>query len=113
MDVTNAQKLNKEDSLLQFIIPSQERCRVLLVESPEYLTYVREHPIHWAIPTQILYAGRDNLTSRQTVIAFAQAHRAGLTVMEDGEHWFHTPQQLAFLDAWLTGCLVDDQNGTE
>ena len=42
MDVTNAQKLNKEDSLLQFIIPSQERCRVLLVESPEYLTYVRE-----------------------------------------------------------------------
>ena len=78
-----------------------------------YLTYVREHPIHWAIPTQILYAGRDNLTSRQTVIAFAQAHRAGLTVMEDGEHWFHTPQQLAFLDAWLTGCLADDQNGTE
>ena len=42
MYVTNAQKLNKEDSLLQFIIPSQETCRVLLVESPEYLTYVRE-----------------------------------------------------------------------
>ena len=78
-----------------------------------YLTYVREHPIHWAIPTQILYAGRDSLTSRGTVEAFAQAHHAGLTVMEDGEHWFHTPQQLAFLDAWLTDCIDDDHGKNE
>lgn len=75
-----------------------------------YLSYVREHPIRWTVPTQILYAGRDNLTSRGTVTAFAQVHHAGLTVMEDGEHWFHTPQQLAFLDAWMADCLNNDQN---
>ena len=23
-----------------------------------------------------------------------------LTVMEEGEHWFHTPEQLAVLDRW-------------
>lgn len=24
-----------------------------------------------------------------------------LTVMEDGEHWFHTPSQMKFLDNWI------------
>lgn len=24
--------------------------------------------------------------------------------MENVEHWFHTPEQMAFLDAWLMNC---------
>lgn len=67
----------------------------------EYLCFVREHPIRWNVPTEILYAENDSLISRQTVERFAAAHRAHLTVMEDGEHWFHTDEQLAFLDAWM------------
>lgn len=66
-----------------------------------YLAWVREHPIdNWRCPTSILYAGQDNLTSRDTVEAFAEEHHAALTVMEDGEHWFHTPEQLQVLAAW-------------
>ena len=67
----------------------------------DYLTYVRRHPVHWTVSTEILYGGRDNLTDRATITAFAQTHGAGLTVMEDGEHWFHTPEQMAFLDNWI------------
>ena len=67
----------------------------------EYLSYVRTHPIVWTVPTQILYGGRDNLTSLATMQAFAAEHAAGLTVMEDGEHWFHTEEQMEFLDKWL------------
>ena len=26
---------------------------------------------------------------------------AGLTVMEGGEHWFHTKEQMRFLDRWM------------
>ena len=29
----------------------------------DYLLYVREHPISWHVPTQILYGEHDNLTS--------------------------------------------------
>jgi hypothetical protein len=66
-----------------------------------YLTWVREHPMKdWRCPTAILYAGQDNLTSRETVDAFVEGHHAALTVMEDGEHWFHTPEQLKMLAAW-------------
>ena len=27
--------------------------------------------------------------------------RTGLSFMENGEHWFHTEEQMAVLDAWL------------
>lgn len=67
----------------------------------EYLSYVRAHPIAWTVPTRILYGGRDNLTSLETVTAFAEATDAALTVMPEGEHWFHTDEQMAFLDAWF------------
>ncbi len=66
-----------------------------------YLCYVREHPVCWTVPTRILYGSRDNLTSYETIAAFAKAHGAELTVMEEGEHWFHTDAQMQFLDNWI------------
>ena len=38
-----------------------------------------------------------------------ERHDAVLTVMEDGEHWFHTEKQMKFLDDWIRG--ADDKNG--
>lgn len=67
----------------------------------EYLCYVRKHPVSWNIPTDILYGSKDNLTSIDTITAFAQAHHASLTIMDDGEHWFHTKEQMLFLDNWI------------
>ena len=66
-----------------------------------YLRYVRKHPISWNVPTSILYGGHDNLTSLETVSAFAERHPAKLTVMPGGEHWFHTQEQMDFLTKWL------------
>ncbi len=66
-----------------------------------YLCYVRAHPIDWRVPTRILYGAQDNLTSLETISAFAEKLSAALTVMPEGEHWFHTPEQMRFLDAWL------------
>jgi hypothetical protein len=72
----------------------------------EYFIYAKNHAItRWSTPTSILYAGRDDLTPRCTVDAFTIRHHAALTVMEDGEHWFHTPQQLAFLKQWTERAL--------
>ncbi len=67
----------------------------------DYLCYVREHPVCWTVPTRILYGSRDNLTSYETISAFAKTHDAELTVMEEGEHWFHTEEQMHFLDNWI------------
>ena len=70
----------------------------------EYLCYVRKHPIIWNVPTCILYGEHDNLTSLETVSAFVKQHRAGLTVMPGGEHWFHTEEQMQFLNHWIREC---------
>ena len=67
----------------------------------DYLTYVRNHSVEWTAPTKILYGGKDNLTSLETISSFAKEHNAYLTVMENGEHWFHTEEQMKFLDDWI------------
>ena len=64
----------------------------------EYLCYVCENPIEWKIPTQILYGSADNLTALETMQEFATKTGATITVMDGGEHWFHTEEQMQFLD---------------
>ena len=71
----------------------------------EYLCYVRKHPIKWNIPTCILYGANDNLTSLETVSEFAKQIGASLTIMNDGEHWFHTNEQMEFLDNWIRNSI--------
>lgn len=67
-----------------------------------YLCYVRKHPIEWTIPTHILYGEKDNLTSLETILTFANKTNSTLTVMKGGEHWFHTEEQMDFLDRWIS-----------
>ena len=65
-----------------------------------YLCWVREHPLHWKVPTQVLYADTDPLTGHTAMEQFRQQTGAHLTILEGGEHWFHTPVQMAVLQTW-------------
>ncbi len=68
----------------------------------EYLTYVRNHPVTaWKNPTWILYAENDALTGFRVVDEFSRRFCCHLTIMKDGEHWFHTPRQLEVLHSWI------------
>ena len=67
----------------------------------KYLCYAREHPICWTAPTHILYGEKDDLTSLETICEFANQAQATLTVMKNGEHRFHTAEQMRFLDDWI------------
>ena len=68
--------------------------------SCRYLTWVREHPVKvCAVPWRFI--GRtEELAFIGVVNAFIAAHPAALTIVENGEHWFHTPEQLQVLAAW-------------
>ena len=68
----------------------------------EYLAWVRNHPVLWKIPTRILYGSKDHLQAMDTIQSFAAQIGADVTVMEGGEHWFHTEEQMAFLDNWIS-----------
>ena len=81
----------------------------------EYLEYVRARPVRlWTAPTEILYGGRDHLTDRAAIEAFARRFDCRLTVEPEGEHWFHTPDQLAAADRWQRAALANwDENRTK
>lgn len=67
----------------------------------KYLQFVREHPIDWQVETEILYGENDDHTSKTVLEDFIKSHNAHVTIMENGEHWFHTKEQLNFLDNWM------------
>ena len=67
----------------------------------DYLTFVRKNPIEWNVPTYILYGEKDNLTSYETILNFTNKSKANLTIMKGGEHWFHTDEQIEFLNNWI------------
>ena len=69
----------------------------------EYLEYVRSLNVQWDVPTRILYGSLDALTPMETARQFTDSCGCRLTVMEGGEHWFHTEEQMAFLDRWIAG----------
>lgn len=105
--IVNMEKLIA-DMMIWANVTEDELCRMKEITTDfgetlswEYLCYVRNHPIKWNIPTCILYGANDNLTSIETVSEFAEKTGAILTVMNDGEHWFHTDEQMEFLDNWI------------
>ncbi|MGM0123610.1 hypothetical protein IGI37_000982 [Enterococcus sp. AZ194] len=72
------------------------------VLSWDYLQFTRENPLDWLVQTEILYAEKDHLTSPKTIAQFVAEHKnARVTTMTNGEHWFHTEEQLRFLNDWL------------
>jgi esterase/lipase len=68
----------------------------------EYYSYVKAHPVlRWDKRTAILYGSEDNLTEREVIDDFVKRFHAELTVLQGSEHYFHTGEQLDFLDQWL------------
>ena len=67
----------------------------------DYYEWVVNKPItHWDTPTFILRPEVDLIVSKETGRDFISQHQCQVTIMPDGEHWFHTPNQLAYLKAW-------------
>jgi len=71
----------------------------------EYLCYVRENPLVWNIPTYILYGDKDNLTNEKAMTEFVEKIGAKYTIMKNGEHWFHTEEQIEYLNNWIKNII--------
>lgn len=67
----------------------------------DYYEWVINNPItRWNAPTYILRPEIDFVVSEAVGHDFIIKHNCQVTTMPNGEHWFHTPEQLAFLKAW-------------
>lgn len=73
----------------------------------DYYCFVKENPITcWHPNTSILYGSEDNLTDHEVINAFVNKFACNLSVLEHGEHYFHTAQQLDCLTKWIEEKLI-------
>ena len=67
----------------------------------DYYEWVINNPItRWDAPTYILRPKVDLVVSDEVGRDFINQHHCQVTVMADGEHWFHTPEQIVLLRTW-------------
>ena len=72
----------------------------------DYYMWVVKNPIsHWDALTYILRPEIDLVVSEAVGLDFISQHNCQITTMLGGEHWFHTPEQLAFMRKWETSVL--------
>lgn len=72
----------------------------------DYYKWVIKKPVAcWEAPTYILRPEVDLVVGEAVGRDFISRHKCQITFMPGGEHWFHTPEQLAFLKAWETRIL--------
>ena len=68
----------------------------------DYYDYVRANPVtKWPVPTSILCGSADDFSGVTAITDFAWKNGCALAVMDPGEHWFHTPEQLEYYVNWL------------
>lgn len=72
----------------------------------DYYKYVVEHSVEWNKQTALLYGKKDDLCEFSYISSFAERTHADITVFDEGEHYFHTNVQLAFLHQWLYKSIV-------
>lgn len=68
----------------------------------DYYLYVKENPItNWNKKTYILYGNKDNMQNENIIKDFSNEFNCDLTILRNGEHYFHTEEQLNFYNDWL------------
>ena len=74
----------------------------------DYYRYVKENPVSfdWRSPTSILYGSKDDLSEWKEISGFSSRYKAPVTVLEGGEHFFHTDEQLRTFDSWTKEKLM-------
>ena len=68
----------------------------------DYYKYVKENPIlNWNKETFILYGNKDNMQDQSILQEFSNEFNCNLSILENGEHYFHTEEQLNYYKNWL------------
>ncbi len=73
----------------------------------DYYEYVKNNPINnWEKKTHILYGNKDNMQDENIIKDFVSSFNCELAILENGEHYFHTEEQLKFYANWLDRIII-------
>jgi len=72
----------------------------------DYYEFVLNNPIEkWDNKTFILYGEHDDITEKNVLEFFVKKYNCDVEIMKNGEHWFHTPEQLDYLENWIQSVI--------
>ncbi len=73
----------------------------------DYYKFVKENPItFWNKNTFVLYGNKDNMQDEKPIKDFCDKFSCNLSVLEEGEHYFHTEEQLIYYRNWLDKIII-------
>lgn len=73
----------------------------------DYYCYVKEHPIRICNKsTSILYGLKDNLCEFDIISNFSKDFNCDLQIVDNGEHYFHTKEQLQSFRKWVENMIA-------
>ena len=68
----------------------------------DYYKYVKDNPIiNWNNKTSILYGKKDDHQDKTIIKDFCNKFHCELSILENGEHYFHTEEQLNSYKDWI------------
>lgn len=72
----------------------------------DYYLYVKNNPIEtWNKKTFILYGRKDNMQSEKLIKEFSIKNDINLNILENGEHFFHTKEELKYYNDWINNII--------
>lgn len=72
----------------------------------DYYLYVKNNPIEaWNKKTFILYGNKDNMQSEKLIKEFSIKNNINLDILENGEHFFHTKEELKYYNDWINNII--------
>ena len=86
-----------------------ENKKFITLDNGQSLSYIFYQSLkekdNWATKTHVLYGEKDKLVNQKSILNFISNHNSSLTIMKNGEHYFHTPSQLRFVKKWINEYL--------
>ena len=68
----------------------------------DYYKYVKENPIVNKNKENInIYGSKNNIKKKSIIQEFSDKFKCKLSILENGEHYFHTKEQLNYYKKWL------------
>ena len=98
------QNMMKLSNITEEVLKEKKEIETTLGEivSWDYYEFIKNNQIKkWKNETHILYGENDNITERDILDSFVKKYKCNLEIHKNGEHWFHTEEQLKYLENWI------------
>lgn len=90
----------KATGITEDIIKEKKEIRLINgdIFTPRCIEYYKNKNVNWTSNAVVIYGTKDCYIDEETVVDFVEKNKIKLYSLKGGEHWFHTKEQMDFID---------------